>query len=396
MNIDDSFDTPDSNKTPEAFNALPTLFKHISEEAFNNEIATDAAKYEIPGLTRPEATTFDADADKHVDYFKPKQEHNPKWDQYDSSDYADYETYHSDDMALLFGEWGASIKHPRPTDILNDANRVFAIAGLRPIERSELPNFPKDNDAIKGWDMKWIRKHEFARALLWDWISCLENNSYLSDPRTQVRIRAMHTKILLLAKENAKLANKAPEGHAITLGYYEDPATTEKISTPPNATTYLALHITLKNAHRGLLADVNYRDRYIAAKGVICHCCGTPNEAATNWPVAGVKLISYHSGAGNAPCRACRNAIDSVLAGTGVYRVLPSKYQAKIDSIIAELVGAGNVTTAASLSDSKQYLVAQIIKAGREEAHIVAKNNTDSVDDLKAMMDELAELKRSA
>jgi hypothetical protein len=264
---------------------------------------------------------------------------------------------------------------------------------MRPLERSELPNFPKDTDAIKGWDMKWVRKHEFLRPMVRDWLAL--DSRLLDEKAMQVRIKAMHAKILSLAKENAKIANKAPEGHAITLGYYEDPATTAKLSTPPNATTYLALHITLKNAHRELLADRNYQDRYIAAKGVICHCCGTPSEAAASWPLEGVKVRDYHSGLGLSACRGCRNGINSVLSNTGIYHVLPDKYRAKIDKLILELAGAGNTASISMLTPSKQYLVAQIIKAGREEAHMAAKSNHDSVDDLKSMMDELAQLKNS-
>lgn len=384
-------------RNPEVFNALPTLFNSISEEDYNNEIAADAAKYAIPSellsASPNTPSVFNPNSNNFVDYAQARVTHNPKWDMYDSTDYADYETYHSDDIAELSGPYKDYIKHLVPTDILIEMNKVFAIAGLRPIERSELPNFPKDSDAIKGWDMKWVRKHEFLRPLVRDWVGL--DGRLLDEKPMQIRIRVMHIKILQLAKENAKLANKAPDGHAITLGYYEDPATTEKISTPPNATTYLALHITLKNAHRSLLADVNYKDRYIAAKGTICHCCGAPNEAATSWPLEGVKVRDYHSGLGLSACRACRNAINSVLSTTGIYHVLPDKYRAKIDGIVAALAGAGNSASISMLPPSKQYLVAQIIKAGREEAHIVAKNSHDTVDDLKAMMDELAELKRS-
>lgn len=309
-----------------------------------------------------------------------------------ASSYSSYASYHPDDLAELNGPYKDYIltKSVPPTVMLAAMNKVFAAAGLRPLERSELPSFPLDKDALVGWELKWVRNHEFLRPMLRDWVSL--DSTLLDERPLQLAIRAMHVKLVVLARETTKVEQQAPEGHAVTLNYYQDPATSEPLSTPANATSYLAILIALKNAHRELLNSPEYKSRYLACRGVICHCCGTPNEAAKSWPMEGTKMLNYHVGAGNSPCRHCRHAIDTALAGTGTYHVLPEAYRAQIDSINAGTTAAG--LTAAGLSDTKQLLVARLVRDGREAAHLGAKGQVDTVEDVGSALAILAALKQ--
>ena len=360
------------------------LYGTMSEQEVNAEFDRDAKQYALtPDMlgSLPPATTFDPDADKHIDYFVPKQEHNPKWDCYDSADYADYSTYPTDILNNMRDYPDSFAKVMLPSEVLALFNKVFASAGMRALDRAELPDFPKDNDAIKGWDMKWTYKHTFLQPLFL-WLAY--DTRQLDELKT--RIKAVHLKLTQLAKENAKLAGRPPEGHAVTMGYYEDPATPAKLSTPPNAPAYLATFIELKNEHRAKLSDPEYQDRYLAARGVICVCCGHPMEAAVTWPVDGVKMRTYHSGAGvPIVCTACRNTINSTLARTGPYRILPEATKDYIEDVIT--MAGGSATLSAIADVNELVFLYTLIEQGRHEAMVAARANAtkgSSLADLKA------------
>jgi hypothetical protein len=357
------------------------LYGTMSKAVVNAEFAKDAEQYKFNPFEVAKPATFDPDANKHIDYFQPKQEHDPKWDCYDSADYADYSTYPTAITDQLRDYPDSFAKALLPSDVLVLFNKVFASAGMRALDRAELPDFPKDNDAIKGWDMKWTYKHTFLQPVFL-WLSF--DTRQLDELKT--RIRAVHLKLIQLAKENAKLAGRPPEGHSVTMGYYEDPATADKISTPANAPGYLATFIELKNEHRARLKDSEYQDRYLAARGVICACCGHPMEAAVTWPVDGVKMRTYHSGAGvPMVCTACRNTINSTLARTGPYRILPEPTKDYIEDIIN--AHGGKATLSDIVDATELVFLSTLIDQGRQAAVASAKaaaSKGSSLAELKA------------
>lgn len=389
-NTNDTNDTSNDTRSPESFNALPSLFKHISEEQYNNEIAADAAKYAIPGLTRhsgkDDTTTFNPDANKFIDYAVAPVVEAKAWSNYASADYADYSTYHPDDLNQI-KEFGEYLSKTLPSEFRSASNRIFEAKGLRVLEDSEFPAMPEDNDAILGWVCKWLRRNSFMS----DFASLAESVAkgtldvkLLNSKADDVRIRAIHGQIIRKARDDKDTADKVPAGHCYTSGFYEDPAINERLSIPPQASQATKELLELKNEHRDKLANSAYRADYIRNYGVICHCCGTPNEAASGWPKGGSKMKAYHSGNAAYLCRGCRNTLATVLNGIGTYHMLPDG----IKEFIANLKGANNgVVTPADIGAPVQLALYLGIEKAKELAHQEAKKKApSSIAELKSLM----------